>query len=180
MRLDFFKEFILSTGFRYNEIADMLGISTSAVWLWFAPKKDDVKLSNIRKVAEVTGYTAHVSMKKRVDVLSSSTDPKQESSYRYVDGQLVSDPLSFLDMFLEHYEITKKDLSEKLKYPYTTLLYWFREGDISVSKLYEIAEAYDAVLCFYFEKNLPEETERNIPTKDGAKVLTRITINKAF
>lgn len=180
MRLDFFKDFILSTGVSFNDVAERLGISSSALWLWFHPKNDDVKLSIIGKVADVTGYTMHVTIVKRADALVSGRNPELESSFRYVNGKLVDNPLSFLSMFLDRYGITKTELSKKMNYPWTTLLYWFREGDILVSKLMEIAQAYDAVLSFTFEKALKDDEIGKIPTSDGPSLITKTTTYKTY
>ncbi len=135
-RLQFLLDLIGLTGVGYDEIASKLGLSRPVIYS--AMKEDDMNLSRAEAICQILGCEVSFSLFK-----------PGSNAYYQLNGKeiLLGDGqgyklkrLAFLSAYLESKGISRTALAEKLCLGWSTVATWFRNDDIKISRLFQIAK----------------------------------------
>lgn len=120
-----------SIGVSKPELARLMGMSPQNIFAYF--QRDNMRLSFAQSVVDRLGYE-----------LSFSLDRDTQSSLCEVEIELPQgmNRLAFLQIALQKYGISRKDLAEKLGLNYTGVNRWLHVDDMAISYIFDIAELY--------------------------------------
>ncbi len=144
-RLGFLMELIESEKISRPELCRRLGITRQNLYAFF--RRDDMKLSCLEEILAAMGYEVKVTLRQRKAHASALIKAMEE-----LIGPEKLKRLSFLEIAMKLYGISKKDLSEKLEITTVGINRWFVADDIAISYLYDIAGLYDLELNFKTKK----------------------------
>lgn len=137
--LRFLVDFMKAAGVSTNQVAQLMGVSRQAVHHWFV--KDDMKVSQIKRLFELCGYKIVFALEKEevrnnlpVRVTMSVINPAGPQR------------LAFLKNALDRYDVSRESLAARLNVGKTTLYNWFKSDDCFLSYVYAIAMAEDMKL----------------------------------
>ena len=133
--LHFLESLLASIDMSKPELAHLMGMSPQNIFAYF--KRDDMRLSFAQEVVDRLGFELRFSLGKE------DPSPSCIVEIELPQGQDSADRLAFLRMALKYYEISRKDVAEKLGLNYTGVNRWFKVDDISISYIFKIAELYD-------------------------------------
>ncbi len=138
-RLGFLLEILDLKGIAKTELAARLKVSQQSVFKFF--KNDNMKLSYAIHVMDVLGYNLVVYLEKDGDDMRSIIE--NVTKILKPDERKL---LTFLLIAFKKYNIDATSLAPKIGFYKTGVMRWFRVDDILLSRLYQVAEAYDLKL----------------------------------
>lgn len=134
-RLQFLLTMMDAKGMGKHELARLMGKTPQNIFTYF--KRDDMKLSFAQDIFEKLGYDLSFRLVREGAV---QRDVIMDIEGLIEDGRLSR--LAFLKIAMSQYEISRKDLADKLGLNYTGVNRWFKVDDIAISYIYEIAQLY--------------------------------------
>ena len=132
-------DFMKAAGVSTNQVAQLMGVSRQAVHHWFV--KDDMKVSQIKRLFELCGYKIVFALEK--EEARNNLPVRVTMSVVNPSGPL---RLAFLKNALDRYDVSKESLAARLNVGKTTLYNWFKSDDCFLSYVYAIAMAEDMKL----------------------------------
>ena len=137
--LRFLVDFMKAAGVSTNQVAQLMGVSRQAVHHWFV--KDDMKVSQIKRLFELCGYKIVFALEKEA---AADTLPVRVTMS--VINSAGPQRLAFLKNALDRYDVSRESLAARLNVGKTTLYNWFKSDDCFLSYVYAIAMAEDMKL----------------------------------
>lgn len=157
-RLHFLDQILKTLGYSYNELAERSGYSSQLIGWWMIA--DNCKYKHLIKVLQ----SINIGIEPKFEDKEASTEIIKEERYE-LRGTLPSLPkktakedigsiilnkrleeggdLLFLAQFIKESGLTLSAFCKKIKTDYTCFRRWISTDDIPISKLYEIADAFD-------------------------------------
>ena len=158
-RLQFLTDFMNSAGINCVDVANIICGSVPAVRHWFKEGVDDTKLSYVYRIAEYTGYKFDLLL-TRSGKEGSGSIPIDVDDFIHLPGEIYKPKImSFLTLALRRYGLSKRDVATATGLAYSTIVYFFHTDDISISRIFDIANCMDFCLRFSFSKI--EEPEKD-------------------
>ncbi len=143
-RLGFLLEVLELREISKVELAARLQVSQQSVFKFL--RNDNMKLSQAVHIMDVLGYKLVVYLERDGDDMRSIV--------RNADRMLKPEErklLTFLKIAFRKYNIDAASLASLIGLYKTGVMRWFKVDDILISRLYQVAEAYDLKLCIFPE-----------------------------
>lgn len=157
-RLYFLNQILKTLGYTYNELAERSGYSPQLIGWWIIA--DNCKYKHLIKVLNTINIgieptfenkeeNTRIIMEKRYEVRGTLPPSHKKSSKDNIGSNLLNNrieeggDLLFLAKFIKDTGLTLSAFSKKIKTDYTCFRRWIQTDDIPISKLYEIADAFD-------------------------------------
>lgn len=126
--LKFLGEFMSATGLNTTTAGEKIGITQVSIYYWL--KKDDARLSTVKKLIEACGYSLSIEF---------VASPEETSDDIIIIQKPQGKRLSFLSEALSTQD--KDAVAKKLGIGFSTIYYWLEHDDIFISYIYKIADA---------------------------------------
>lgn len=157
-RMYFFDQILKKLGYSYNVLAERSGFSSQLIGWWLVA--DDCKYSNLVKVLKSINVGIEPTFEdkdnknqiinvERCEVRGTLPPAPKKQCKNEIGSEILKKRLEeggnlkFLAEFIRESGITLSAFSRKIKTDYTCFRRWLTIDDIPVSKLYQIAEAFD-------------------------------------
>ena len=147
-RLDFLRDFMTICGWNNDQLANVLGVSKSAVVTWFA--QEDFYIANIFHACSAAGYSLSLSLTCRETGQTIHVGPKSELTE--------SSDLRTLKQAFAGFGITARDLAECLFQHHTTIRRSLRMDTFRLSQLVRAADRYGLKVNIKIEPKEPPIT----------------------
>ena len=167
-RLAFFNDFLAATHTTQVQVAEMRGITKMTVYKWFVT--DDCNLKTVAAVISGLGFRFEIRM-TRTGRPAVGEVVLSDGDVSLIGGRLVTKRLFFLSTALKEAGVGKKELAEMMGIYESTVHQWFKNDDITFSRLYQVAETLGMSVYFNMEPKEPESVE-------GRKVAYDIRLHK--
>ena len=128
-RLHFLRETIRISGRTYEEINEMSGGRITQIPYYL--KEDSCKLSQALEICSVLGYEVTMTLVDEHERYRAKKNVKMRTGHR----------LDFLRNAMKIYGIAQKDIAQTMNLHANTLIYNFHVDDMSIARIYEIADA---------------------------------------
>ena len=120
-------------------LAKEMNISRTSLVRWL--KKDDIKVSLLEKIVNHFGYNLTITLSRSPYEGDAPIESLDRLAFKYDKGGL-----PFLCVAMARYGITARELAEKLGLDKTTVQHMFAANEIYLSRVFEIAKAFDLSL----------------------------------
>lgn len=167
-RLAFFNDLLAATHTTQVQVAEMRGITKMTVYKWFVT--DDCNLKTVASVINELGYRFEICMTRLASAAARDVEVS-DKDVSLIGGRLVTKRLFFLSTALREAGVGKKELATMMGLYESTVHQWFKNDDITFSRIYQIAEALDMDIYFNMEPKTVNKTE-------GRKVSYKIKLYK--
>lgn len=151
-RMQFLLDFMNAAGINCVDVAKIIGGSVPGVRHWFREDVDDTKLSNVYRIAEFTGYKFDLLLTRSGKEAAGIIPVDVDDFIRLPNDNYRPKVMSFLTLALRRYGLTKKDLAAATGLAYSTFTYFYSTDDISISRIFDIANSLDFCVRFSFTK----------------------------
>lgn len=168
-RLTILRQFMNVLHIRESDAAAALGCSPITIGRWFRPSIDDCALSQAQRICSAFGHFLEVSY---------TDDPLDEAAHRVVQNQAGSSEiiirapkprpvipqgwrpkkpaedlggeqrLAFIIAAINNRGISRKEFADKMNLSTITVDYMFRNDDVQISRIFQIAEVLGASVRF--------------------------------
>ena len=167
-RLAFFNDFLGATHTTQVQVAELRGITKMTVYKWFVT--DDCNLKTVAAIISELGYRFEIRL-TRMESPALKEVELSDKDVSLIGGRLVTKRLFFLSMALKEAGIGKKELAAMMGIYESTVHQWFKNDDITFSRLYQVAEVLGMNVYYNIEPKDPESV-------DGRKVAYDIRLHK--
>ena len=139
-------------GINCVDVAKIIGGTVPAVRHWFKENVDDTKLSYVYRVAEYTGYKFDLLLTRSGKEAAGTIPVDVDDFIRLPSENYRPKVMSFLTLALRRYGLTKKNLATATGLSYSTITYFYSIDDITISRIFHIAQCMDFSVRFAFTK----------------------------
>ena len=134
-RLEFLRDLLHANGISFNEVARRLGVTRAAVDRWF--KKDDIRLSTMKRICECCNYTFNLHLCRSAYVLDDPAPLIKRCAGKFERGHLL-----FLCEAMSRERITIRAIADRLGLSHTGVESWFKSNDMALSRVESVAVAF--------------------------------------
>lgn len=160
--VDFMRELTITT----RDIADAMHYTRSAVTRWLSV--DDMRLSKVMEIAEAFGYEFIITY--TVPYASAHNTNLLIDRYA-VNGEksLAEKRMTFLRFAIAQANITASDVAAAVGLQRQGVQRWFRQDDVNVRYIYELAEAMNWKVNIHFKRKEQAEASDCADTEETTK-----------
>lgn len=142
--LRFLADFMRLSGNTTTTLAQKVGIGRQAIYNYF--KRDDMSIQMIYKIIESNGCKIRFIMERPEPADSDVIIRLNNYFLKNLPEGIKFGKLYFVNLAMQRYLITAKDICEKLGCARSTVSAWFTTDNMMISYVYRICEAFDLKL----------------------------------
>lgn len=142
--LKFLADFMRLSGNTTTTLAQKVGIGRQAIYNYF--KRDDMSIQMIHKIIESNGCKIKFVMERPEPTDSDVIIRLNNYFFRNLPEGVQFGKLYFVNLAMQRYMISAKDICEKLGCARSTVSAWFASDNMMISYVYDICTAFDLKL----------------------------------
>ena len=160
-RLSFLSTFLRALGVAIKDVPESIITPGALSMIFFSA--DDTRLSVVRAIVEYYGFRLHIRLAPRLPL------GKPNEKYKIFNPYMT---LSFLREFLSRCGLTYQELAEAIGLTRDAISYWIKKDDMTVSRLYYLAQKTDSDLLITITP------QTNFETRRAPKVITTVIMRE--